>query len=324
MWCPSCQADVAAEVSADHQRVRCASCGAELAAVPPVSASEKTKHALELLERWSNSSLLDPYGPVPKPRRKSESEDSEAAAGKRKAVPSRPPAKPHFRLDAKHELPFGKPNRDAAEDAPDDADASSMRPVAEPGAGASSAGSESAATTRERESVARHSPPVQEGSSQGRRIHPPHESLAAPHFDVRSFTFDEPASKPNVATQAGQYLAYLGVGTLAIGTILVLWGYFGGPEGYAPTGWLIATAGQMLLFLGVVTLVSGGMDQTNHDVKTRIERLGEQILRFEQARYEATLRGPHFSTAPDGDAERAAAGRSANAAAFDEQYPDPA
>ena len=69
----------------------------------------------------------------------------------------------------------------------------------------------------------------------------------------------------------GQLLAYLGVGLLTIGTALVVWGYFGGEavQAYQSTGWLVSTAGQMLLFLGVVTLVSGGMQQTTHEVAQR-------------------------------------------------------
>ncbi len=84
----------------------------------------------------------------------------------------------------------------------------------------------------------------------------------------------------------GQILAYLGVGLLTIGTTLVLWGYFGGPVNYAPTGWLVTTAGQMLLFLGVVTLVSGGMQQTTHEVSQRVTYLGEHMLRIEEATQE--------------------------------------
>ncbi|MFO1022240.1 MAG: hypothetical protein U0903_16340 [Planctomycetales bacterium] len=61
---------------------------------------------------------------------------------------------------------------------------------------------------------------------------------------------------------AGQLLAYAGVGALTCGTIMVLIGLHGARPELTPTGWLISTAGQMLLFLGVVTLVSAGMEQT--------------------------------------------------------------
>lgn len=103
---------------------------------------------------------------------------------------------------------------------------------------------------------------------------------------------NEERIKTNWTSVAGQLLAYGGVALLTIGSSLVLWGYFGGPESYAPTGWLITTAGQMLLFLGVVTLVSGGMEQTTDEVKRRIEHLGDRFLRIEQATHE--LRGPYI------------------------------
>lgn len=77
---------------------------------------------------------------------------------------------------------------------------------------------------------------------------------------------------------------------------MVLWGYFGGPASYTPTGWLLASAGQMLLFLGVVTLVSGGMEQTTHEVSRRIEYLGDQLIRIEKHTQEQLLRGPHYAS----------------------------
>jgi hypothetical protein len=75
----------------------------------------------------------------------------------------------------------------------------------------------------------------------------------------------------------------------------VLWAYFGGPASYAPTGWLTTMAGQMILILGVVTLVSGGMEQTNEDVRVRIERLGERMIRIEQLARDHALRGPNVA-----------------------------
>ena len=84
---------------------------------------------------------------------------------------------------------------------------------------------------------------------------------------------------------------------------MVMWSYFGGPANYAPTGWLIATAGQMLLFFGVVTLVSGGLEQTTEQVNKRIEQLGDHIIRIEQAAREMNQRSAvpstHFSEHSD-------------------------
>ena len=102
---------------------------------------------------------------------------------------------------------------------------------------------------------------------------------------------------------AGQLLAYAGVLAMTAGACLVVWSYFGGPANYAPMGWLLATAGQMLLFFGVVTLVSGGLEQTTEQVNKRIEQLGDHIVRIEQAAREISLRGSvpsaHFGQEPD-------------------------
>jgi hypothetical protein len=102
-----------------------------------------------------------------------------------------------------------------------------------------------------------------------------------PHFQVVPVMLADKSSK--WVTLVGQIFAYLGVGGLTVGTALVLMGYFGGPASYATTGWLVTTAGQMLLFLGVVTLVSGGMEQTTQEVARRIDTIGERLIRIEQA-----------------------------------------
>jgi hypothetical protein len=116
--------------------------------------------------------------------------------------------------------------------------------------------------------------------------------LVAPHFDVRPSIETPPQRSTNWNSVIGQLLAYGGVAALTVGTVLVLWGYFGGPPTYTPTGWLIATAGQMGLFLGVITLVSGGMEHTTEEVCRRIDFLGDRILRVEQASRDHALRGP--------------------------------
>jgi len=102
-----------------------------------------------------------------------------------------------------------------------------------------------------------------------------------PHFQVVPVSLSDKSSK--WVTLVGQIFAYFGVGGLTVGTALVLMGYFGGPASYATTGWLVTTAGQMLLFLGVVTLVSGGMEQTTQEVARRIDTIGERLVRIEQA-----------------------------------------
>ncbi len=101
----------------------------------------------------------------------------------------------------------------------------------------------------------------------------------------------DPSVSGGWSSMAGQLLAYAGVLGMTAGACMVVWSYFGGPANYAPTGWLLATAGQMLLFFGVVTLVSGGLEQTTEQVNKRIEQLGDHIIRIEQAAREMSMRG---------------------------------
>ena len=125
-----------------------------------------------------------------------------------------------------------------------------------------------------------------QGPSRRRYIDEPHDSaIRGPHFQVTT------PRRSNITTITGQFLAYAGVLGLTIGTAMVIYGHFGGYSDYTPTGWLVTTVAQMMLFLGVINLVSGGIEQTNDDVSQRISVLGEQLMRIEQVTEEA-LRGP--------------------------------
>ena len=115
-----------------------------------------------------------------------------------------------------------------------------------------------------------------------RYIDEPHGSgVRGPHFEVA------PPPRSNMTTVIGQALAYIGVISLLIGTSLVILGHFGGESEYTPTGWLITTVAQMLLFLGIINLVSGGMEQHNDEVARRIYSLSEHLIRIEQTTAEA-------------------------------------
>ncbi|NOX56362.1 MAG: hypothetical protein GXP27_18340 [Planctomycetes bacterium] len=129
--------------------------------------------------------------------------------------------------------------------------------------------------------------------------------LAQPHIDVRASIEESQDGRSNMWTGIGQLLAYAGVLGLTLGSCLVLWSYFGGPARYAPTGWLITTASQMLLFLGVITLISGGLEQTTRILTRRIDRLGERLLRFEQASRAPVGHGPRISPAAYQGADQA-------------------
>ena len=96
---------------------------------------------------------------------------------------------------------------------------------------------------------------------------------------------------------------------------MVITGYFGGPAHYAPTGWLITTIGQMMLFLGVVTLVSTGMEQTQaemresldetlREVSSRIDFLSQHVTRIDTTAHQ-TPPPPHTLTRTPADLEAA-------------------
>lgn len=128
-----------------------------------------------------------------------------------------------------------------------------------------------------------------QGKPTRRYIDDPHGAQPrGPHFQVST------PRRSNLTAMTGQFLAYLGVLGLTIGTAIVIYGTYSGYSDYTPTGWLVTTVAQMLLFLGVINLVSGGIEQNNEDVSRRINTLGEQLVRIEQVT-EEVLRGPRIS-----------------------------
>ncbi len=264
MWCSKCQADVAAEMAPDDRRLLCASCGSQIQGIASLATGDKTRQARELLERWSKNRW---------------SEESTAVA-----------EEPEFLLSEALESPLpelASLRRDPPEprSARETRENSETQPMISQGVSPTNRIS---------------SPPQPSGAVNSPRTHHRHDSSAPPpHFPGEPMWDDLPAQKKNSSSARlqsfwGQMLAYAGVLALTIGAAFVLLGYFGGPEWqtYTPTGWLITTTGQMLLFLGVVTLVSGGMEQTTEEVARRIDRLGQRIVRIEWAAQNHALKGP--------------------------------
>jgi hypothetical protein len=246
MWCDKCQADVAAMASPDNERLYCTACGSELPrlASAPVAAATPTAGG-------AKKTLPDPRELLARWAR-------EDALGSLDLVPpaahdSRSESRAHLRFDPSH-----------ARVSPQDSVVHRLaRPESHPAPIAAATGPEMPA-----HDVVIHPPHA---------VHPPH-FLPNPVPQLAS-----PADKSSKwVTLVGQICAYVGVGGLTVGTVLVLMGYFGGPAHYATTGWLVTTAGQMLLFLGVITLVSGGMEQTTQEVARRIDTLGERLGRIEE------------------------------------------
>ncbi len=109
------------------------------------------------------------------------------------------------------------------------------------------------------------------------------DATAADVVRLRSESDVAPAVKFSWSQLAGHLAAYGGVGLLSVGMTLVIWSYFGGPSAYAPTGWLLTTVGQMLLYLGVVTLVASGLEQTTDAVTLQMRQMGDKLERLETA-----------------------------------------
>lgn len=264
MWCAACRADVAAELSADNRRMLCARCHSELGtavgALDRVAGSrsqDTERNARELLARWSTQHLLDPplVATTPLDLVTTTETATKPAARNEAAI-----AVPRSVVVSPEQAQTGAPSVKPA----DRPKASHRRPSDDDGPDV---------------------PPRRRKARRPRLADSPEPAPASgptPDEMVRLAVQNPAVRAGNWTTSAGQLCAYGGVALLTLGTVMVLSGYFGIEANYAPTGWLVATVGQMLLFLGVVTLVSGGMEQTVDEVTWRIDHLAEQILHLER------------------------------------------
>lgn len=273
MWCGKCRSEVVAEATPDNQRCFCTVCGNELTNRRALTPSPPEKPAARppvtdpqaLLSKWSEKPLLDPLGPL----LPIESTGQKSSLSDPQLRPTQPPeerstAGKTFRVDA------GNSTLTEAVG----------RPYVAPRSGPSSGRTRPPRTPR---------PPVSMAESDlphGYRVDARQPVMRGPHFDPRRMIAPT-ESQTNWVAAVGQFLAYIGAATLAVGAAMVLVGYLGGPSHYAPTGWFTTTIGQMLLFLGVVTLVSAGMEQTTLEVTRRVDALGEQLGRLEQTTEQA-------------------------------------
>jgi len=322
MWCENCQTEVAAEVAVDGS-VTCGTCGEILPGKHVNPPDDPLRGAQELLDRWSKEPLLEPLSSPPgkEASHLSESEEDSEQEPPEEAVensgdedtveppevvepianidPELPAAqKPKFRFDAAHvpeeRTPEPKPEKVQEPDpvsAPITSEVSAEGAVEEP------------VVESSQEVVTEPEPVAQEQSEfQPQRVDAaqPVAISSVPHIDIQQLIDERLAQEQrgiNWLVLAGQWLSYLGVLGLTAGAALIVYGYFGGNSDMTPKGWMLTTAGQMLLLLGIVTLISGGLEQSNDEVNTRIELLGEQMLRFERETKEQLLRGPKIPAA---------------------------
>lgn len=282
MWCAKCQSEVAVEARPNSQRLQCATCGSEIVpkmsgrptpspnpppanppsaesgnAPPPHHPPGAGKNPHDLLARWAGNQLFDPFGPlVPPELPKGPPSTGRTDSARVDPPPAKsPPNPPTGGIDHSARLRV------------DPAFTQGWNEIPAPHVPATPSRSNS----RPPKLTEQELPP-------GYRAHQP-TRLRGPHFDTSRVR--PPIRRVNWIAVFGQSLAYVGAATLTAGAGLVLVGYLGGPVHYAPTGWFTTTVGQMLLFLGVVTLVSAGMEQTTVEVAERIDTLGEQLHRFE-------------------------------------------
>ncbi len=326
MWCEHCQTDVATVVSEDGQSLLCTTCGQPAKKIVAPSLHPETKSAREFLERWAREQQ------ALKQQRAAETSAGKDSTGLPEvpAVPATPlskfPLTPKNEPVAKNDLPAvepvsnpkGQSHRDASsEDAPVPRKTRWRLDTEHPAPTGSLPGRQDHPKRSQRlekvlgtanevpandqtpqpepKAVAPPEPVVNEHRKKLRkvRLDVSHQEHNGPYFDPRVNVPRKNSLPGRLETLWGQLMAYLGVGLLTVGTVFVLWGYFGDIERFASTGWLIATAGQMLLLLGIVTLVGGGMQQTTHEVSQRIENLGGRIIRIEQST-DKILMGPRY------------------------------
>lgn len=135
---------------------------------------------------------------------------------------------------------------------------------------------------------------------------PPPQTAPATHLNIQQLIeerLEHKTRKVDWMMMVGQWLAYLGVLAMTAGAAVIVFGYFGGAEGMTPRGWMLTTAGQMLLFLGIVTLISSGMERSSEEITDRIDLLGEQLFRLESEARKHFVKGPKLS--PENYAEDA-------------------
>src|SRR5262245_8113056 len=204
MWCHKCHADVAAITSSDNERLFCTSCDSELAR--PVGAVLPEKPAASVPE----PTRRDPRELLARWAREDTLESLDVRAPL--ARDSSTTRKSVLRFDGTHSVLSSPPATFVER-------ATGISPEPTPPA-----------------------PPVpmSQPVSLEAIVHHAH-APSPPHYQSAPVSLADKSSR--WVTLAGQLFAYLGVGALTIGTVLVLMGYFGGPASYATTGWLITTAG---------------------------------------------------------------------------------
>ena len=318
MWCPTCQA--LAGPDPDSRPSACPRCGNAL--VDPPEANTASEQARLLLEHWNSNNPLDstPQTPETPPETKTPGK----TAGN---------SKPHYRVDsahAKHKKHKKHKKHNTSQD-------TQPQPNTNPPQRSQPEAKRSDPQPRaDNNSPPPIDPLAAVAQSLANFSHDPHTQDTHTETSAKTTQLDEAdATKPvetkpvetepvagteptetpppivaiptgtttNPLTHStslwGQLLAYIGVLGLTVGGALIIWNGFGHAPLNTPTAWLIGTAGQMLLLLGIVTLVSSGLEQTHEDVNRQVRLLSEQLLRIESGQAAESPAAPAPAPAPD-------------------------
>jgi len=293
MWCATCQA--LAGPDSDSKPSACPRCGNAL--VDPPEANAASDEARQLLESWNADNPLE----LTPPDAKTPPESQTTSQTPKTADPSRP----QYRVDSAHAKHKKQADGQATQN-----DAKTTQPTL-PQPKTKRSRTKPTANTNSPHPI---DPLAQVAATLANFSDDPQPPAAQPDTPTAAPSATEPASSrpvdepvaevalpPGVTTNAlthstslwGQLLAYVGVLGLTVGGALIVWNGFGHAPLNTPTAWLIATGGQMLLLLGIVTLVSSGLEQNHEDINRQLRVMGEQLLRFEQGQAGETPVAPH-------------------------------
>lgn len=301
MWCAKCQAQFTS--SREKDVPQCPRCAGPL--VEEIPVPDAIQQAEKLLQRWDDDDPLESTVVPASASSPAATRQSEPSLRNRPqpASDSPLPGTPqhNFRVDSAHRDDQQQPPTAPITDSqPKPTDAPPSTPVSAP-----------QSTSRPSETAVNADDAVSTVASTLASLpaghHDAHQQpTGGPHGDRNGLRADSPATPMVHATDDpspqeknhpsmiwAQLLAYGGVLGLTAGGVLILWNRFGQPPVDAPTSWLVATAGQILLFLGVVSLISRGMEQTTEEISQQVRSLHQQLSRIEQARSNESVLPPH-------------------------------
>lgn len=101
--------------------------------------------------------------------------------------------------------------------------------------------------------------------------------------DVRAAHTSKTGNLMGLVGNVSHVLALVGILGMTAGFALIIVGTFGSATHFAPTGWLVATISQMLLFLAVVTMVSAGMNQAGAELREMTAQLAVITARLDHS-----------------------------------------